>query len=322
MRRSQAGTRISRFVFRLSNWTQTEYEHIMAMPCKWMVMGKETCPTTGTPHLQGACILGGQKTLSALKILIGSRVFIQAMDGTPEQSLVYCSKQDLEPFVKGTLPIQGKRNDLHAVVQRIIAGDAIRDIAADPEQGAVAVVKFHKGLTVLSSLLQPKRNSKPKIFWLFGDTGVGKTRCAFEAGSRLSGVGDNGIWISSGGLQWFDGYDGQPVAIFDDFRSKGVKFDFLLRLLDRYPMSVPFKGGFVNWAPQFIFITSPRDPDECFATRMEHRPEDIRQLKRRICKVYHIASALGNGGRQILIDSILGQCDSTEMSGDSETDSV
>jgi len=87
-------------------------------------------------------------------------------------------------------------------------------------------------------------------------------------------------------LKWFDGYDGQPVTIIDDFRSKGVRFSFVLRLLDRYPLSVEFKGGFVNWAPRYIFITTPNDVAGTFAARKEHLPEDIAQLERRITKVF------------------------------------
>jgi len=316
LRRNQSGTRLSRFVFTLPNWTQEELDKIIALPCTWMIVGKEISPETGTPHLQGACILGTQMTFSKLKTLIGSRAHIESMRGRPADSLVYCSKEDSAPFVKGTLPTPGKRNDLHDVVQRIMAGDTLREIASDPDQGAVAIVKFNKGLTILRSLVQRKRVGPPRVFWLYGSTGTGKTRCAFQAGSLISGIGDDGIWISSGGLQWFDGYDGQPVVILDDFRSKGVPFDFILRLLDRYPMSVPFKGGFVNWAPRYIFITCPYDPDECFATRLEHRPEDIQQLKRRITKVFELATNMGDGGRQLFVDNVV------ELSRDDETDSA
>jgi hypothetical protein len=82
-------------------------------------------------------------------------------------------------------------------------------------------------------------------------------------------------------LKWFDGYDGQPWVIIDDFRSKGVNFAWLLRVTDRYPLDVPVKGTFVRWTPSTIIFTTPHDIATTFADRNSHRPEDIQQLRRR-----------------------------------------
>lgn len=35
---------------------------------------------------------------------------------------------------------------------------------------------------------------------------------------------------------------------------------FILKLLDIYPLKVPTKGGFANWVPDIIFITSNMAP--------------------------------------------------------------
>lgn len=226
------------------------------------------------------------------------------MRGKPEDSLVYCTKEDLGAFVYGTLPTPGKRTDLIVAVEAIRSGSSLRDLAQE-DVSAVAVVKFAKGLTILRGLLQQPRSEAPFVFWLHGETGVGKTRSAFESARALA-RGDDDIWISSGGLRWFDGYDGQSVAIFDEFRAKHVtSFAFLLRLLDRYPMSVEFKGGFVNWVPRYILITSSKDVDTCFATRKEHVPEDIAQLARRISRVYHLEHSLDDTERAALTGEIL-----------------
>lgn len=281
--RNQTGQRLSRFVFTLNNYTQEETDFLKAFPCTWMIFGKET-GENGTPHLQGACILASRTAFSTLKTLTGfRRAHLETMRGKPEDSRVYCSKQDLQPFESGSLPSPGKRTDIHVAAERILAGATLKELAMDAEVGAVAIVKFHKGLTILRSLSRPDRTDFPTIFWLFGPTGIGKTKCCFLSGCKLAPGGADDVWISSGGLRWFDGYDGQSVVIFDDFRAKHVtSFAFLLRILDRYPVSVEFKGGFVKLNPSLIFITCPYDPDECFKTRKEHVPEDILQLKRRI----------------------------------------
>jgi len=232
-------------------------------------------------------------SLLQLKTWIGlKRAHIEPMAGSPESNLLYCSKQDSEPYVIGTLPTPGKRNDIHAAVEELQKGKSIRELATSDVTSAVSVVKFHRGLTFLRGILSPPRDpdTPPKIYWLHGPTGSGKTRSAFEFGaSHVSRPED--IWIShSAELKWFCGYDGQSVVILDDFRSKGVKFNFLLRILDRYPMSVEIKGGSVNWNPTYILITTCHDIDGTFASRAQHRPEDLEQLKRRVTDVFEFPS--------------------------------
>lgn len=280
--RNNRERRFHRFVFTINNWTTEELDWLTTQfKPKWMIIGKEGLETT-TPHLQCACILVNATTMSALKNKQGfRRAHIEMMGGKPIDSMVYCSKEDTTPYIYGVLPAQGKRNDLHEITDRIRNGESLRDLAKD-DVGAVAIVKYHKGLTILRSLSVSPRDPKypPTVVWLYGKTGTSKTRCSTQLG-RLYGE----VWMSSGGLRWFDGYDGQFTAIIDDFRSKQVQFSFLLRLLDRYPMTVEFKGGHVNWAPKLIFITSNKKPEKCFLMRNEHIPEDIEQLKRRITKV-------------------------------------
>lgn len=288
-RPTKNGPRVSRFVFTLNNYNEEEYASLLtfSQATKWFVMGKEV-GQNGTPHLQGACIIGSQTPFSQLKTLTGlKRAHIESMRGKPEDSLVYCTKEDSNAYVFGTLPVQGKRNDLTDTVNLVAGGATLRELAKNSDPAIMTtLVKFSRGLTILRSLRAPPRdpNTPPKVYWICGETGTGKTRSCFEIGCTV--YGDNEVWISSGGLKWFDGYDGQRVAIFDDFRSKGVKFDYLLRLFDRYPFQVEFKGGFVEWNPSVIFVTTPDAPRHTFATRMEHKPEDIRQLERRISGTY------------------------------------
>jgi len=287
--RDRAGDRLTRVVFTLNNYTDAEYKWFtedFAPTTKWIIIGKEVGENE-TPHLQGACILGTRMSFSKVKTLLGfKRAHFESMRGKPVDSRVYCSKQDSDPFEMGSLPTPGKRTDVQNAVLRIQNGASVKSLAAD-EEGGVAIVKFHRGLTILRSLTRPPRVKPPRIFWFFGPTGTGKTRCAFELGRLLctsnGGSTPDDIWISSGGLRWFNGYDGHAVAIFDDFRAKHVtSFAYFLRLLDRYPMEVEFKGGFVNWEPSYIFITCPYSPLGAFEKRNKHVPEDIEQLYRRI----------------------------------------
>lgn len=296
-RRSQSGTRLSRFVFTLNNYTDEEFDALKeyAKTVKWFIMGKEK-GENGTPHLQGACIIGSQCSFSKIKTLTGfKRAHIEVMRGKPSDSRTYCTKEDSNAFETGELPTPGKRTDIADVVERIQKGENLRNLAGDV-QGGVAVVKFYRGLTVLRSLCRPRRSAPPCVFWLYGKTGTGKTRTSMELSRRINTFMElppSDIWISSGELRWFDGYDGQFCAIFDDFRNKLVKFSFFLRLLDRYPVAVEFKGGFTEWVPSVIFITCPYSISDTFSTRAEHVPEDLQQLRRRVSGEYEFTGEDG-----------------------------
>lgn len=274
------GSYITNFCFTLNNWTQLEYDALIRFDCKWIVIGKEIGKEQ-TPHLQGACCLNRNIRFSTLKKKPGfERAHIERMIGTPHQSLVYCSKEDPEPFMKGTMPevTQGRREDLLAVVKQLKVHQNIQTLCINDDQFCAMYIKYCKGITSLSSLLEPGRTGPPVVIWLHGPTGTGKTRSSVEFGMAVNMP----MWISSGSLQWFDGYRGERLAILDDFRTGHCKFSFLLRLLDRYIFSVPVKGAFSNWKPDVIIITAPLSPREMFDLKNEG---DIGQLERRITHV-------------------------------------
>lgn len=269
--------RFRRCVFTLNNYTLEEMELVKQLPVQWIVFGRET-GSTGTPHLQGAFVIGKQVSQSTIKSWPGfGRAHFETMKGTPQQSLDYCSKEDRNFYERGTMPQEGKRNDLKHAVEMIRGAATMQQLAQDPE-AALCVVKYHKGLTVLRSLLTSVRSGPPKIFWLHGPTGTGKTRAAVEL-AQLKYKHDAAFWISNGNLRWFDGFDGQPVAIFDDLRTNHASFSFLLRITDRYPVDVEFKGGFVKFNPHIIFITAPYSPERMFNLKNEG---DVQQLTRRL----------------------------------------
>lgn len=202
---------------------------------------------------------------------------------------------------------------MHNAIEFLNEGHNLSDLAKSDIGSAAVVVKFYKGLTVYRGLVREPRVLPPKVYWLYGKTGTGKTRTAMAMGDRY-GDRANDIWISSGPLRWFDGYDGQSVVIFDDFRAKHVSsFAFLLRLLDRYPTRVEFKGGFTDWAPKIIIITSSYSPDECFSVRNVHQPEDMAQLHRRISTIYYFETQHDSEGIEILLRTF-----DTDIRGDGD----
>lgn len=125
------------------------------------------------------------------------------------------------------------------------------------------------------------RSWKSKVHVLWGETGTGKTRYCHDQ------VMNTPFW-SPGDFQWFDGYAEQKIVIIDDYRGE-YSLPLFLKLCDRYPMRVPIKGGFVNWAPTKIYITSNVEP------RLWYQECDGRSLQamlRRLDSVEYISDKI------------------------------
>lgn len=124
---------------------------------------------------------------------------------------------------------------------------------------------------------------KRKVIWLYGKTGCGKTKKAFEdLAQRYNYVED--IWIAAGDLKnFFNGYYGQRAVILDDLRPGAIKFEMLLRILDGYPVTINIKGGYVQWLAEEIYITAPCKPNDMYVNRETGQEWDnLDQLLRRL----------------------------------------
>lgn len=141
---------------------------------------------------------------------------------------------------------------------------------ADANPGAY--LRYNRGIRVAMLLHRKPRNFMPRILWFYGPTGTGKSRAASEFGPSI-------FWAPTDKF-WFDGYDGQETVVLDDYRRNYCTFTLLLKLLDRYAMQVPIKGGYTNFCCRNIIITTPKSIRETWAGRTD---ESIQQLYRRVC---------------------------------------
>lgn len=112
------------------------------------------------------------------------------------------------------------------------------------------------------------RKACPKIDvnWYFGHTGVGKSwHCLFEFDPEISI--DDKIVLGGDLNQYLKGYSGQPIVILNDIRPENIDFNYLLQLLDPYPMWVKTFGQISPWMAVKIYITAPTHPLEMFGRK-------------------------------------------------------
>ncbi|APA62654.1 putative replication protein [uncultured virus] len=254
----------------LNNPTDLERDQLEAIgnelpePIVYLVYGDEV-GESGTPHLQGS----GRKELPWVKNAISDRAHLEAAKGTTKQASDYCKKDgNFKEF--GTLPKgRGQRTDIAGCVNQIKAGKSLREIT---ELHPEIILRYGSGVLRLRQHYRPTRETPPQIWVFWGPTGTGKTRRVWEF------TDPNELWVHPG-ERWFDGYDGHPAVLFDDFDGSWFKLSYLLKLLDRYVMPVPVKGAQAWWCPKTIYITSNIKPEEWYqGSNQNHRDALMRRL--------------------------------------------
>lgn len=192
---------------------------------------------------------------------------------SPREALQYV-KKDGQFIEIGECPVKEQMSK--ADINKMILERNLEDLV---DEGEISLYRYKQLLTAKQQYYMSRKankaREKPKVYWLWGPTGSGKTRYAVEhAGEEY--------WISNNS-EWFDGYWGQDTVIIDDLRASTYKYSFLLRLLDRYPMMVQIKGGWQVWIPKVIYITAPEKPEKVFVNRETGEAWDsIDQLIRRV----------------------------------------
>lgn len=137
-------------------------------------------------------------------------------------------------FELGEMPVerQGKRNDLEDLYDMIKQGMSNYDIIEECPQ-------YMMNLDKIERCRQVVREEKYKAIWrslnvtyIYGQTGTGKTRGVMEQ------YGYENIYRVTDYEHPFDGYKGQDIIVFEEFRSS-LKLQDMLNYLDGYPLELP-----------------------------------------------------------------------------------
>lgn len=247
----------------------------------------------GTEHLQGCCVAAGSFGLRRWKQTIDERAHIEKMRGTYAESIAYCSKADtrMEGHETRMWPDladwpeekeQGKRSDLDGCAAILQEGKGMYEcLMAHPG----TVVRYFRGLSQVQTLY--RRRNRPvareiKVYWLAGESGVGKSYAASHAFDVF-------FRRTSLHRQWWDGYDGEEVVVWDDLDDGQVPVADFLEICDGYRSELPYKGGFIPAAYRVVLITSNTRLEAAFAVDPKGNPVPAirhRACVRRVTKSY------------------------------------
>lgn len=255
----------------------------------YVCVGNEIAPTTGQRHGQGYCELKNPTGLKGV-ISLFQGFNIRGLhwlkcNGDAQSNITYCQK-DGDFWECGQKPKgQGKRSDLDRVIEIACAGGSVADVV---DQVPGAYIRYGAGIQRYFMMKQQKRNWPMKVYWLWGATGVGKSREAWR-------LGGEDMYAKDVGTEWWDGYTGQKFVILDDYRpSARLTFAYLLRLFDRYGMSVQMKGGTAQFTSRVIFVTCPHNVQETFSNCSWIGAEDLAQMHRRVEEVHFTPGTILN----------------------------
>lgn len=224
---------------------------------------RERCPNSGKEHLQWALQFKRRKRVDkVLKLLSGCHVE-RARDF--EACLRYVSKS--ESRVDGPWEFGSRGTGSGSLdVTAYLCNRSVKGLLLD----VPSLWRSVRSLQTVRGMMMKARSERTGLVYLWGATGAGKTFMM----NRFSKYMDV-FWYNQSG--WWCGYDQQPIVVVDEFHGQ-MDARFILKLGDYTPLSVPIKGGMVQFDSILVVFLSNLDPEK---TVFLHGDEINAALRRR-----------------------------------------
>ncbi len=267
---------------------------------KYAIYGRET-GYEGTEHFQGYIQFGTVKSFKQVKRFM-PRAHWEKARGSPYANYMYCSKDgDIQEW--GTRPVSNKENGQKEKDRWLSIWEKAKNGDIELIEPQVKV-QYYGSLRAISKDYMRKAADAVREtgVWIWGKTGVGKSRKAREDYPNAYLKMCN---------KWWDGYQGEDTVIMDDVDpDNAVWLCYYLKIwCDRYSFLAEIKGGAMQIRPKWFVVTSQYTIEACF----RDKPEAIKALRRR-CKVIHldkpfedvdiVEDEYGLNGCGVLIDGV------------------
>lgn len=255
-----------------------------ACPVRGVHWQIEICPTTGTRHIQAFLQTGNPVTMQGLKRLLGAHFKAAHLDpvtaGTAHQAAAYANKEDTRergPFQEGELKFQGQRTDVMSLREAALSltTEQLWDEHFDD------MMKNHRAIETYRRIKRVQlARPRKRCVVLYGSPGSGKSTLA--AAFVAAAFPDEKVYYKSNAMVWWDGYHGQKVVIWDDFKGSGCNVDEAKLILDRTPCTVQVKGSSVNLEDEVMIITTNHPIKDWWLGNDKVGAVDIEAIQRRV----------------------------------------
>jgi len=202
--------------------------------------------------------------------------YVTKQDTRLEGPFYFPSKQKVMDNAGGVG--RGKRTDIDYMCDLVEAGKTDAEIYSIAPR---LIAKYQRGIDALRLAKPSKGRAGAKIdsvvYW--GPTGTGKSHRLRQECPE----GPEWFWVSPG--RWFDGYQGQPGLVFDEFRGSWQTHTYMLKLLDLYPFRVEKKGGHLQMVATRFRFSSNEHPSAWWEDRPGCPPWAEDPMRRRLRRV-------------------------------------
>lgn len=272
-----------RFCFTVNNYTKVDLKHFHKLAKslekhRYICYGLEIAPTTNTKHIQGYIEFDIAQRFIFLQNYFnfkrGKKFLkfnINIANGTAEQNKNYCMK-DGDFYEYGEPSTQGARTDLLDIKKMIKENPKKLNEIIDEHGNNLQQVRFAQAIQSIY-LNDRDPNIPPVVFWIFGSAGIGKTKLVYDTFKDICSVSSYD-WLGTG-------YNQNECFLLDDFRWGNLTFETILKITDRYPYILYYKGSQIPLNSSYIIFTSPKSIDQTFNSTNE----DLEQIKRRMVEI-------------------------------------
>lgn len=249
-----------KFCFTINNYSDEHIDQLKSIDARYLCFGREIAPSTGTPHLQGFVYFANPRSFAGVRSLLPVGTHLEAARGSAQQNKDYCEKEG-DFYEQGELPLDGKqkgeleKDRWEGIVKLARMGDFESILAQYPDVYGKRLRDLEYIRKKRPRTLDTLQGDGPFHEWIYGPTGIGKSRRAREE--------NPGAYIKEPESRWWDDYNDEDVVIIEDFdKFQVAQGGAMKRWLDRYPFQAEVKGGMMKIRPKKIIVTSQYHPKE------------------------------------------------------------
>lgn len=244
-------TQSTRWCFTWNNYPSTYMENVEDLKTKYqakfVIIGREKAPSTGTPHLQGFVVFRTNKRGAAVKKMIDCHW--EVTKSTTEAAFKYCQK-DGDWTVIGEAPVFHKDNGEREKNRWEVAKDNSKAGVLDDIDPQIFVSHYTQLFRIKQDYMAKPDDAQGVCgLWIQGPAGCGKSRKARELYPNA---------YFHGCSKWSDGLqDKTQPWIIDDFDKNHACLGHHLKIWgDRYSFISEIKGGSIHVRPARVVVTS------------------------------------------------------------------